>query len=214
MELLNFGIEVIAISASGVLAPGPLFFANLLHGTLKGTRSCLSIAFGHTLVEFTLVILLALGLFSMQGIAEEYANIIGLLGGISIVYFAAVQIIEVLNSKRNEVHSITTLGYNSPFAIGITLSGLNPFFLVWWFTAGLKLITDSMSFGFGIGIAILFVFHVWMDYAWLVGTAYFASKGKLLLLKSRYYSIVILALALVLAYYGIFFIFQALYHRA
>ncbi len=34
-QLLEFSVLVIVISASGVMAPGPLFAANIVHG-LKG----------------------------------------------------------------------------------------------------------------------------------------------------------------------------------
>ena len=87
-------------------------------------------------------------------------------------------------------------------------SALNPFFLVWWFTAGLKLITDSAAFGLTSGVAILFGLHIWMDYAWLAATAYLASRGSSVL-KSRYYPLLLLALAAVLVYYGITYVVHA-----
>jgi hypothetical protein len=51
-----------------------------------------------------------------------------------------------------------------------------------------------------------------MDYAWLAGTAYLASKGGSVL-KSKYYPLLLLALALVLVYYGIWFVLQAIYQN-
>jgi threonine/homoserine/homoserine lactone efflux protein len=98
----------------------------------------------------------------------------------------------------------------SPFVAGIALSALNPFFLLWWFTVGLKLISDSATFGLVAGIALLFALHIWMDYAWLAGTAYLASKGSSVI-KSKYYPVLLAGLAAVLAYYGIAFILQAVY---
>jgi hypothetical protein len=47
-----------------------------------------------------------------------------------------------------------------------------------------------------------------MDYAWLGGTAYLASKGAFLL-ESKYYRFLLLGLAAVLMYYGISFVLQA-----
>jgi hypothetical protein len=49
-----------------------------------------------------------------------------------------------------------------------------------------------------------------MDYAWLAGTAYLASKGSSVI-KSKYYPVLLAGLAAVLAYYGIAFILQAVY---
>jgi threonine/homoserine/homoserine lactone efflux protein len=92
--------------------------------------------------------------------------------------------------------------------VGIALTALNPFFILWWFTVGLKLIADSAAFGVTTGIAILFVLHIWMDYAWLASTAYLASKGASVL-RSKYYPILLSGLTVVLIYYGVSFVSQA-----
>ena len=159
MDLLDFGVQVVAVSASGVLAPGPLFFTNILYGTKHGARSGLKIAYGHTVVELPLVILLAAGLFS-TAVASQYASTIGLIGGVAIIGFAAVQIIGVARKKGGLVQGPATVGSKSPFVAGIALSALNPFFLVWWFTVGLKQITDSAAFGLAAGVAILWASYM------------------------------------------------------
>ena len=208
MELLDFGVQVIAISASGALAPGPLFFTNMLYGTRQGAKAGLKVAYGHTAVEMPLIVLLAAGLFTSAA-AAQYAGTIGLVGGIGVLGFAALQIASAVRKKNNlAVPSMTRNSNNSPFIAGIALTALNPFFLVWWFTVGLKLVADSVTFGFATGIVILFAFHIWMDYAWLVCTAYLASKGGSLL-KSKYYPLLLVGLAAVLAYYGVTFVLQA-----
>jgi len=210
MELLDFGVQVIAVSASGVLAPGPLFFTNLLYGTRQGARAGLKVACGHTIVELPIIVLLAAGIFTFAA-ATQYAGIIGLVGGIDILGFAGLQITNVLRKKNSEVvPAVAGSNDKSPFIAGIALSALNPFFLLWWFTVGLKLISDSVTFGLAAGIALLFALHIWMDYAWLAGTAYLASKGSSVI-KSKYYPILLVGLAAVLAYYGIAFILQAVF---
>jgi threonine/homoserine/homoserine lactone efflux protein len=205
MEVWGFGLEVIAISASGVLAPGPLFFANLLYGTKQGASAGLKMAYGHTAVELPLIVVLAAGLFS-SSVGAQYGNAIGVIGGIAILVFAGLQIAGLIRKKQSTPIETTS---KSPLLAGIALSALNPFFLVWWFTVGLKLVADSQAFGLAFGIGLLFCFHIWMDYAWLAGTAYLASKGSLVL-KSRYYTMLILALVVVLVYYGTYFLLQSL----
>jgi threonine/homoserine/homoserine lactone efflux protein len=209
MELLDFGVQVIAVSASGVLAPGPLFFTNLLYGTRKGTQAGLKVACGHTVVELPIIVLLAAGIFTFAA-ATQYAGTIGLVGGIGILGFAGLQIASILRKKNSQVTPAMAGNNKSPFVAGIALSALNPFFLLWWFTVGLKLISDSATFGLVAGIALLFALHIWMDYAWLAGTAYLASKGSSVI-KSKYYPVLLAGLAAVLAYYGIAFILQAVY---
>lgn len=206
MELLDFGVQVVAISASGVLAPGPLFFANILYGTNQGARAGLKVAYGHTVVELPLIVVLATGLFASAA-AAQYAGTIGLVGGIGILGFAGLQIADVVRKKNAAAPAMAS--NKSPFIAGIALSALNPFFLLWWFTVGLKLVADSATFGFAAGIILLFSMHIWMDYAWLAGTAYLASKGSSVL-KSKYYPFLLVGLAAILTYYGIHFILQSI----
>jgi threonine/homoserine/homoserine lactone efflux protein len=209
MNLLDFGVEIIAVSASGVLAPGPLFFMNLLYGSRFGMQSGFKVAYGHTIVELPLVIFLAGGLFTFDA-ARKYSSTIGLIGGIAILAFAGLQIRSIIRKKGvyAAAPAPSLAGEKGPFIAGVILSALNPFFLIWWFTAGLKLIADSATFGVGTGLAILFALHIWMDYAWLGGSAYLASKGSRLL-KSRYYPLMLAGLSAVLVYYGISFLIQA-----
>ncbi len=206
MNMLDFGIEVVALSASGVLAPGPLFFANLVYGIRHDKWSGVKVAYGHTAVELPLIIILAVGLFTFDT-AKKYASVVGLLGGIAILAFAGLQIASILKEKRG-YDMPTFIGSKDPIIMGVALSALNPFFILWWFTVGLKLISDSAAFGVAMGVAILFVLHIWMDYAWLGSTAYLASKGAFAL-KSRYYSIFFIVLTAVMIYYGVSFVSQA-----
>jgi threonine/homoserine/homoserine lactone efflux protein len=206
MNLLDFGIEVIALSASGVLTPGPLFFANLAYATHHDKWSGIKIAYGHTAVELPLIIILAAGLFTFDT-AKKYASVVGLIGGIAILAFAGLQIASIIKEKRR--HDTSSIaGNKGPFIVGIALSALNPFFILWWFTIGSKLIVDSAAFGLATGVAILFALHIWMDYAWLVSTAYLASKGAFVL-KSKYYPTLLLGLTVVLIYYGLSFVSYA-----
>jgi threonine/homoserine/homoserine lactone efflux protein len=203
----DFAVEVVAISASGVLAPGPMFLANLLYGSRQSTGSGLKMACGHTVVEFPLIMLLAAGLFVSVAFADKYAGPIGIIGGIAILGFAGVQVATV-SFRKNLTRPIIE-SRKGPFLAGIAFSALNPFFLIWWFTIGLKLVADSAAFEPIPGALILFGLHIWMDYAWLAATAYLASRGSSIL-RSNYYRILLIVLSGVLAYYGVFFILTSI----
>jgi hypothetical protein len=85
LDFVGFGVQVIAVSASGVPAPSPLFFTNLLYGTRHGITSGLEAAYGHTVVKLPLVVLLAAGP-SSAAITSQYVGITGLVGGIAILF--------------------------------------------------------------------------------------------------------------------------------
>ena len=75
---------------------------------------------------------------------------------------------------------------HGPFIAGIGLTALNPFFLIWWLTIGLKLILDAMIIWAFVGILIVFVLHIWMDFVWLGITAFLASKSSKILSNRNY----------------------------
>ncbi|UVS69494.1 LysE family transporter [Nitrososphaera viennensis] len=201
MDALAFGAEVVAVSASGVLAPGPLFVANVMYGTRQGALSGIKVAHGHAVVESTVIAVIAAGLFSASAFIADYADIVTIFGGVSIIGFAIVQIISIVAARKKSDQKKKIETRKGPFATGVAFSALNPFFLVWWLTVGLKLISDSAAFGSVTGPALLFGMHVWMDYAWLAATAYLASKGSSVL-KSKYYRVLMLGLTGLLLYYG------------
>ena len=202
VTLAEFAIIVITISLSGVMSPGPLFAANVAYGLKGGIKTGLKMAYGHTLVELPLVVLLGIGAISLTTI-PQFREITSILGALSLFVFAGIQI-------KSTIKKPSTIfeGKHGPFLAGIILSGLNPFFLIWWFTIGFKLITDAIILYSFIGIGIMFAFHIWMDYAWICSVAFLSSKGKKII-SNKKYSIFMIAISGVLVYFGIVFLFQA-----
>jgi threonine/homoserine/homoserine lactone efflux protein len=196
VQLAEFAVAVIIISISGVMSPGPLFAANVAYGLREGTKAGLKMAYGHTVVELPLVILLGIGALSLETI-PQFREIISLLGAVSLFVFAGIQISSVLK-KPNTVFE----GKNGPFLAGIMLSALNPFFLIWWFTIGFKLISDALIIASFTGIGIMFVFHIWMDYAWLCTVSFLSSKGKKIL-SNKTYTMFMIGISGILIYFGI-----------
>ena len=201
-EVIGFAIMVVAISASGVMSPGPLFSANIIYGLKEGKIAGLKIAVGHTIVEFPLIILLGTGIIT-SNIFPEFRVLIAVIGALGLFAFAGLQIKSIFqkNFQKNIKPS------RGPILAGIFLSALNPFFIIWWLTVGLKLITESIELWGFLGIIILFLFHIWMDYVWLYIVAFFASKSSNFL-SNRNYKILIISLAIILIYFGFKFILE------
>ena len=140
-QLLQFASVVILISLSGVILPGPLFAANIFYGLKGGTKSGLKIAYGHTVVELPLVILLGIGAFSLTTI-PEFRTYITIISAIGLFMFAGLQIRRVF--QQNIYHYMQPK--HGPFFVGILLTAFNPFFIFWWLTIGFKLISESLIF--------------------------------------------------------------------
>ena len=209
MDVLSFIATVILVTASGSLAPGPLFFAVISHGTKHGAKSGLLSSVGHTLVEFPLVILLAAGLLSAasQPLAK---SLTGVIGGTALLVFGALQIRGSIITSRLEQNSPRKTAFQNPLLIGLIFTLFNPFFLVWWLTAGGKLIVDSLMFASLVGVLIMYVSHVWMDYAWLTAIAYLARIGTNIL-GSKAYKGLMAAFGAILIYFGLTFLFSVLW---
>ena len=203
VQPFEFAIAVITISVSGVMSPGPLFAANVAYGLKGGAKSGLKMAYGHTVIELPLVILLGIGIISLVRL-PQFREVISLLGALSLFVFAALQIRKVLKQPPDVFE-----GKHGPFIAGMMLSGLNPFFLIWWFTIGFKLISDALLLWSFVGILIMFGFHIWMDYAWLTSVGFLSSKGKRIV-SNKNYKIFIVAISAVLVYFGAVFALQAM----
>ena len=199
-QVLEFAIAVIIISASGVMAPGPLFAANVVFGMKESTKGGIKMAVGHTVVELPLVVLLGIGVFSLE-IFPEFRTLISILGAITLFVFAGIQIKNTLEKRQLVVFHQK----HGALIAGITLSALNPFFIVWWLSIGFKLISDAMMIWAFAGIFILFIIHIWMDFAWLGSVAFLAKKSTKIL-SNKNYKIMMLGLSGSLIYFGITFL--------
>lgn len=208
MNLLNFIATVVLVTVSGALAPGPLFFSLLMHGSKEGARAGFSYAIGHTIVELPLVLALALGLLAAAS-QPLIKTGIGLMGGIGLIGFGILQVYETLKAKQYGEPDRATKLPTSSLVLGLALTGLNPYFILWWLTIGSVLVVQALAFAAILGVLIMYAAHVWMDYAFLTAIAHLAKKGKSIV-GSRYYRVVSVAFGLVLIGYGFKFLVDAI----
>ena len=207
MDIFTLIAEVIGVSASGALAPGPLFVKNITEGSKTGAKSGFVFAVGHTVVEFSLVMVLTLGVLT---VANEPAvkQIVGMAGGAALLVFGMLQIRESLSSKPIEVRE-ESMALKSHLLVGTVFTGLNPYFILWWLIPGMKLILDSWTFAGWAGVIFMYVTHVWIDYAWLTGTAHLARKGTKFVGRKGY-RVVLVLFGFVLIGFGLYFLITAL----
>jgi len=206
MDILGFILTVILLTASGALAPGPLFFQTITQGAKVGARSGLIFSISHSLVEFSLIMILAFGLLAVRN--EVFIRTsIGVLGGIVLILFGVYQIISSLKKKKIEQKQVVPS--HRLFFIGTLFTALNPYFIVWWLTVGSNLILLALEFAALTGVIFMFLCHVWMDYVWLIAVSYFAKKG-VNMLGSQWYRMFIGLFGVILIYFGVSFLGDAL----
>lgn len=208
MILLDMGLQIILVSASGVLTPGPLFFANLALSKYGGFWSGIKIAIGHTIVELPLIILYSLPFIVLTFPSTIFSmlKVISIIGGVSLIVFGIFYVVRTICKNDNLTATAKPCRIENPILAGILFTGVNPFFFMWWISIGVKLISDSLqSLGYPLGLVFLFFVHIWMDYAWLGLSSYFTSRG-IKIVGSQYHKFIIILLTLPLFYYGINFI--------
>jgi len=199
MSLLLFLLNVLGISLSGALAPGPVTAAAIGMGSRQRFAGVL-MALGHGLVEFPLMILLALGVGGLLT-WPSVSIVIGLIGG-GFLIFLGVQMFRGLAAA--EVGS-ATMTRGGPLTAGIVLSAGNPYFLLWWATAGLALITTARS-EFGILALVLLALTHWScDLVWLTALSWASFKGSVLL-GPKSQRIVLAVCAAAMLGFGLYFI--------
>ncbi len=200
---------VIIVSASGALFPGPIFISSVLQGLKQGAKAGLMIATGHMIVELALVLIIGAGISTILFYGQLPLNIVTIIGSLALIIFGSMQMLGATRSKNNDnIVSNMGMGRNS-LLIGLLFTSLNPHFLTWWFTIGLKLVLDAFILASWLGILVMFFSHVWMDYAWLIFVSYTAHKGGEKILK-RWIKPVIIILSASLIILGIVMISQVL----
>mgnify|MGYP000551248091 CR=1 FL=1 len=203
--MLNLIVEIVSLTSSGALSPGPLTFSAIVLGMKKGWKAGFLEAVGHTLFEFPLVLLIGVG--SSHIINNElFLNIAGMIGGLALIIFSILLLQDLISLRRGDGERILKIS-GGPILTGFLFTALNPYFIVWWTTVGLKLIIDIILAGGILFVIFLYPIHVWMDYLWLSLVSYLSSKGRKLGVKIQ--AGILIIFIIILMYYGIKFIIES-----
>lgn len=193
---------VIVTSLSGVMAPGPMFAVTLAK-SLKSPWAGVLVSLGHAVIEVPLILLIYFGLERFFT-NEIFSLVLALLGGGMIVWLG----ISLFNASPVMTREGKDTPYNA-FVAGIMMSGLNPFFLFWWATVGLKLLKEFMGAVGTWGLPLFIVVHWLCDLAWL-------SLLSVVIYRTRTFwgpkimEWVFIVLALALLYFGEHFIIRGI----
>ncbi|KYC54396.1 MAG: LysE type translocator [Candidatus Methanofastidiosum methylothiophilum] len=208
--LLSIGFGV---GLSGAIAPGPLFMATikdtLKYGPLSGPMICI----GHLFVEIPIIIGLSLGISYLINIPLVRA-LIGLIGGLSLIYLGAQIVKERKKFEKISESSLHNIQINPnkfkndlfpPIKTGFIFTVLNPAMIIWWATVGNSLVMRGLLIGF-IGVFLLFIGHWIADISWYSFLSFSVYKGKKFI-SPKVYEVILLICGLFLIYLGANFIY-------
>jgi threonine/homoserine/homoserine lactone efflux protein len=201
VNLAFFLLQVVVISLSGVMAPGPVTASAIAMGTQNRYAGAL-IALGHGIVEFPLIILITLGMGKMLQ-STWIKIVIGAAGG-ALLIFMAIQMIIGLKTAATKLEPSAK---DAPVLTGLVLSVTNPYFLLWWATVGLAIATRARMLGIW-AFALFALVHWLCDLIWTLTLSWASFKGSAIF-GLRGQRVVLMICALALLVFGLFFLYSA-----
>jgi len=200
MEVTYFLISVVLVSVSGALMPGPVL-AVVLRQAPRNRLAGIEAALGHALLELPLVIAIAAGL--QAALRSDAARIaIGAAGGVALLWMG-------ISSLRAKAASLEE-GACGPVPRSILqglVASLNPYFFLWWATAGAAMIAKALSWSVAV-LAIMFAAHIAVDFAWY-GAVGFLAHGAHRIGGGRWQRAMLILCALAMIAFGLFFLRDA-----
>ncbi|MBI5522662.1 MAG: LysE family transporter [Desulfarculus sp.] len=197
------------IGLSGAVMPGTVLAVTILHSSRLGFKAGPLVILGHAILEGSLVVALVLGL----GGVLNRPLVSGAIGGVGalILLWMAWGMLRSLPGLRLDLATAETaasggLGsHAAPVRDGLLLSLANPYFLLWWATVGLGLITMTMQMGLGaLGLLVFYAGHICADLSWYSLVSLVVTKGRRWL-SDRMHRRVVGACALCLLGFGVYF---------
>lgn len=193
---------VITASLSGVMMPGPMFAVTIAK-SMKSPWAGVLVSLGHAVIEVPLILLVYFGLREFFQ-NEIFQFVLSILGGGVIVWMS----IDLFRSRRKIVKEGKDTSYNA-FTAGIMMSGLNPFFLFWWATLGIKILLDFTT-AIGDWALPLFILVHWLcDLVWLSVVSFVIYKTHKFW-GERVQEWIFIILSLALLYFGLQFIIKGI----
>ncbi len=157
-SLWLFLLSAAVVSLSGVMLPGPLTAATIARGYNDKNAGAM-IGVGHAIVEVPIIALIYFGFAAF--IADPLVKMVtGLAGGALLVVMGLL----IFFTFRKPLEGSAALPYSS-LVTGIVMTGGNPYFLLWWATIGVALVSGAVAFGI-YGLVLFTIVHLACDIAW------------------------------------------------
>jgi threonine/homoserine/homoserine lactone efflux protein len=206
-----FGSMIVAFS--GALVPGPMLTLVISSAAKKGFWTSFFIVVGHSLLELAVVIAFFLGFLKYLE-NPLIAKIIGIIGGVFLLYLGADILISVIRKKflidfKSIIRSRQINARTGGITIlkGILVSLMNPYWYIWWISIGAAFIIKSVKFDIG-GVTAFYTGHISADFIWYLFIGLLISTGRRFF-NQKVYNGILTACSLFLFYLGIRFILDA-----
>jgi len=193
------------VALSGALIPGPLFAFIVSRTPSSGSRAGLLAAVGHIMVEFVLLVLIALGLGVALG-NQSFQTAVFAVGGVSLL---VISLLTFSKLQAVKVQSKVSTDYQ-PLMGGILFSTVfNPTVILWWATVGTAMLAQAWLAASLAGVVAWLIGHFLADIGWFSFVSYSVHKGKGFL-GVKGHRALLAACGLILFAFGVYFISRVL----
>jgi threonine/homoserine/homoserine lactone efflux protein len=204
IEIFKAFLLGLSVGLTGALVPGPMLFATIEVSLKKSWLAGPQVVLGHMIVEVVFYVLILLGAASL--VDSDTISAIFLIGGLSLLVFGLL----TLKNARNAVSSAQIFQDSSglkltsdPTLIGLTTSISNPYFWIWWLTAGGALVLKEYELGIVIAVAYM-LGHWTADLSWFTAVSGSFSGGKKLL-SQKMHRYILYTCGIFLVFFGLYF---------
>jgi threonine/homoserine/homoserine lactone efflux protein len=207
IEILEALLLGFSVGLTGALVPGPMLFATIEISLKKGWLAGPQVVFGHMLVEAVIYVLVLLGAASL--VDSGMISLIFLIGGLSLLVFGLLTLKEARATASSSQVSQDSSGLklvSNPTLIGLVTSVSNPYFWVWWLTAGGALVLKEYELGIIISIAYM-LGHWTADLGWFTAVSGSFGRGKTLL-SQKMHRYILYTCGIFLVIFGLYFMFN------
>lgn len=206
---LSFIAGFVILSVPGVISPGTVSTAVVTAGARQGARVGLLVSTGHAVMEYLMVVALALGFGALMQIAAIEATI-ALVGGLLMLFMGASMLRGVWQGKLNlpsvddEQPPITNTGLVW-LGVGATLG--NPFWFGWWVSIATPYVVRAVEISWLV-LLVMVTGHISVDYVWNTFLAGVVGSGRRWMSNATYRALLVAA-GLFLLYIGATFLLRA-----
>jgi threonine/homoserine/homoserine lactone efflux protein len=203
IEILKALLLGFSVGLTGALVPGPMLFATIEISLKKGWLAGPQVVFGHVMVEVVLYILILFGAASLVG--SGIISAIFLIGGLSLLVFGLLTLKDARAAASAQIFQDPS-GLkltSSPTLIGLITSVSNPYFWIWWLTAGGALVLKEYELGIIFSMAYM-LGHWTADLGWFTVVSGSFGRGKTLL-SQQMHRYILYTCGIFLVIFGLYF---------
>lgn len=192
--------------------PGPMLTVTISNATRQGYIAGPLVVLGHGILETILVLAIGFGLGKLL-LINSVTAVIGILGGIILLWMGIGMLRKAKTESENrrigvpEKKAFVTHSPIRPFTgsviDGIITSLANPYWLIWWASIGLALITVAWKNGI-LGLTFFFFGHILSDFVWFTAVSSAIAAGKKIM-SDTVYRVVIAICGIILIGFGFYF---------